>query len=235
MKHSFKRYFFTGLVVLLPLLITFGIISYLVNLLAAPFANILNQILHLSFHKLDFSFFYLSNETLIFYLSKILAILFLFTIIITLGFLARTYLLNKIVLLFDALFNRIPFLNKIYQAAQQVVKTFLTDKRKVFKDVVMVPYPDPHNSCLGFVVGAAIASCEKAIGKELISVLIPTCPVPLTGFIIMISSKDLIFLDIKMEEAIKYIISCGILANTQPIPILPESAKKKLLSFKRSS
>jgi uncharacterized membrane protein len=219
-KLRVKKLFFTGLVIALPLVITFGAMIYLINLFTAPFVQLLRRLLFFFFKDLDLSFFYLTHQQILLIISKILAVLLLFALISFLGFLGQRFL-GKILKFLDALFHRIPLVNKIYTAIQQVVSTLFSQDRKIYRQVVIVPFPDPHNSCLGIVVGEALKACESAAKTELVSVLIPTCPVPLTGFIVMIPPKDLILIDMSIEEALKYILSCGILSSGQPFPIIP--------------
>lgn len=210
-----KKYFFTGLAIALPLVITLGIVIYLINLLTAPFVQLLSRTLLFFFHNLDLN----AHPQVLFLISKILATLLLFSLITLLGMIGQTFF-SKILQFFDKLFQRIPIVNKIYIAIQQVVSTLFSQDRTIYRHVVLVPYPDPHNSCLGIVVGEALKVCEKAMQTDLVSVLIPTCPVPLSGFIIMAKPSDLILIDMSIEEALKYIISCGILSSRQPLPLI---------------
>lgn len=229
-KFRLKKYFFTGLVIALPLVITFGIMIYLINLFTAPFVQILGHFMSYFFKNLDLSVFYLTHQQVLLLISKIFAVFLLFSLITFLGFLGQTFL-GKIFKFFDALFQRIPVVNKIYIAIQQCVSALFSQNRKIYRQVVLVPFPDPHNSCLGIVVGEALQVCEKATQTDLISVLVPTCPIPLSGFIIMIRPKDLITIDISIEDALKYIISCGILSSKQPLPIVPN---EKFIKTKRA-
>jgi uncharacterized membrane protein len=217
-KSTLKQNFFTGLAIALPLLITFGIVIYLINLLTDPFVQVLSRFLLYFFKELDLSVFFLTHRQVLVLISKFLAILVLFSIITFLGVLGQTFL-NQILVFFDALFRRIPIVNKIYNAIQQVVSSFFSHSKKIDRQVVMVPFPDPHNSCLGIMIGNALKVCEEATRTDLVSVLIPTCPIPLTGFIVMVKPQDLILIDMSIEDAIKYILSCGILSS--PLPIVP--------------
>jgi len=99
----------------------------------------------------------------------------------------------------------------VYKTTQDIVKTlFVTDKDS-FKYVVMAPFPYKGLYSIGLVSRKAPDTCSNAINKELISVFVPTTPNPTTGFLLLFNKDDLIYLDMKTEEAVKYIVSCGVI------------------------
>ncbi len=75
----------------------------------------------------------------------------------------------------------------------------------------MVPFPKPGNYMIGLIAREAPEACSEKMNEELISVLIPTTPNPTTGFLVMYKKEELIFLDMKPEDAIKFIVSCGVI------------------------
>ena len=80
----------------------------------------------------------------------------------------------------------------------------------------MAPFPTESTYSLGLVSRESPKTCEEAKGSELISVFVPTTPNPTTGFLLMYKKEDLIFIDMKTEDAIKYIVSCGVIVPETP-------------------
>ena len=115
----------------------------------------------------------------------------------------------------DKILNKIPLINKVYKTTQDIVKTlFITDKNS-FKQVVMVPFPYKGTYSIGLVSRDSPETARQSVNKDLVSVFVPTTPNPTTGFLLLFKREDLILLDMKTEDAVKYIVSCGV--------ILPEN------------
>ncbi len=100
---------------------------------------------------------------------------------------------------------------------QDIIRTLFAKDKSAFQQVVMIPFPSPGIYVLGFATQEAPATCSEKVGKELISVLIPTTPNPTSGFLLMFPKEDLIYVDMKPEEAIKFIISCGVIVPEIPL------------------
>jgi len=210
-----KKYFFTGLVTLLPLTITIAVTVFLVNFLTKPFIGLVSHFLSLT--KLQsYQFYFLTPEQLIRYGSKFLILVGLFLFTILLGVIARWVIFKFLFGISDKILHRIPLVNKVYKTTQDIIKNLFSSDKNSFKQVVMVPFPFEKSYSIGLVARESPHSCEKALNSELVSVFVPTTPNPTTGFILMFKKEDLIFLDIKTEDAIKYIVSCGV--------IVPEKA-----------
>jgi len=202
-----KKYFITGLVILLPLTLTIFIVTFVVNFLTKPFMGFVVEILsktkiHLHPHLLKYG-------------SQILILIGLFICTVLLGIFARWFIFKALIKTSDKILHKIPLVNKVYKTTQDIVKTiFVTDKES-FKQVVMAPFPHAGLYCIGFVTRKSPDTCCKAVNKDLISVFIPTTPNPTTGFLILYKKEDLIFLKMKTEDAVKYIVSCGVIVPQQ--------------------
>ncbi|NGX35375.1 MAG: hypothetical protein K1000chlam1_00198, partial [Candidatus Anoxychlamydiales bacterium] len=117
----------------------------------------------------------------------------------------------------DKVLHKIPLVNKVYKTTQEIVKTlFITDKDS-FKQVVMAPFPYKGLYSLGLVSRPSPETCSNAVNEELISVFVPTTPNPTTGFLLLFKKDDLIYLDMKTEDAIKYIVSCGVIVPPKKV------------------
>ena len=123
-----KKYFITGLAILLPLTVTVAIIIFLVNFLTKPFMGLVTKFLYHTKIK-DVSFLFFTSEQVIQYGSKILIIIGLLLITLFLGYIARWFFIKSLISLSDKILHRIPIINKVYKTTQEIIKTlFITDK-----------------------------------------------------------------------------------------------------------
>jgi uncharacterized membrane protein len=197
-----KKYLITGLAILLPLAITIAFLFFLINFLTEPFTGAVSGLLDKwNFIQQDFAF--LSREQIIRYISKLLTLAVLFIVTLGLGMIARWLFIRQILQLSDNLFQRIPLVNTLYRATRDISKALLTPGNTTFKKVVLAPFPNKDSYVLGIVAGPAPTP------EDFLTVLVLTTPNPTTGFLLMFKQKDLLFIDMKSEDAVKYIISCG--------------------------
>lgn len=203
-----KKYFLTGLVILLPIAITIAVVSSIINFFTGPFVKIVSSFLQ-SINFADHGFLFLSHEQVVLYLSKLLILVCLFFLIIGLGMLTRWYVIRGALNIGDRMLHRIPVVRTVYKTTKEIIKTLFNKDATAFKQVVLVPFPRKDMFALGLISGGAPNICSSTYGSNLVSVLVPTTPNPTSGFLLMFQQEDLIYLDMKPEEAIKYIISCG--------------------------
>ncbi|MBS0622496.1 MAG: DUF502 domain-containing protein [Verrucomicrobia bacterium] len=206
-----KRHFITGMAILLPLMLTIGIAVFLVNLLTQPFLGMIDWLLHSQEWArplYDQPGMYRTLRLI----SQILVLVFLFFAAVLLGIFARWFLIKWLLSLSDRLLHRIPVINKVYKTTQEIIKTLFVSKAGSFKTVVMVPFPRIGIYSIGLVVGDAPPTCKNAVNQsDLISVFLPTTPNPTSGYILMFPRADCLFIDMKVEEAVKFVISCGVI------------------------
>jgi uncharacterized membrane protein len=158
------------------------------------------------------------SQTTIFWLSQIIIVLGIFLFLLILGFVARYFFFKSLLHFGDLLLHKIPIVNKLYRSFQEIIQSLFISDKDTFKQVVLVPFPTDESYCLGLISRSAPLVCQEYQGEDLVSVLIPSTPNPSNGFLLMFQRKDLLYLDMTTDEALKYIISCGV--------ILPEGAKK---------
>lgn len=204
-----KKYFITGLVILLPLALTIAIVVFLFNFLTEPFAGIITAIFS-HYHLFQNGIFFLSAVQVQQYISQFIALLFLFSFTVFLGFLARWFFIHYLVNIWEKLFHRIPLINTVYKTCNDVIKTIFTSKTKSFKQVVMVRFPNPETYSIGLVTRENLPSFNNP-NEKLVAVFVPTTPNPTSGFLVIYSASELIYLDMKVEDAFKYVISCGVI------------------------
>lgn len=209
MTKLFKKYFATGLIILLPIAVTIVLVTFVINFITHPFVGLFEGFF-------EGSSFYIKYKSFVHFGMQLffLAALIFFTL--ALGMMARAVFFRTLLNLYDYVFHRIPVIKTIYKATQQVLQTVLGGSSKSFKQVVMVPFPTHGAYCIGLLSSLAPNHCERAIGANLISVFVPTTPNPTSGYLIMYREEEVIYIDMSVEEAFKYIISCGVINSNGP-------------------
>lgn len=205
-----KKYFITGLVILLPLTLTIAVVAFVFNLLTGPFVGITKQILS-HFDLLEYDLWLLSADQIQEYASKLLIAgsFFLFTLL--LGALARMFFFSYLIKTWDFVLHRIPFVSSVYKTSQEVIKTIFNTDTRSFKQVVIAPFPTKETQALGFITRENMPSFTDTSEESLVGVFVPTTPNPTSGFLITYRKQDLIYLDMKVEDAFKFIVSCGVI------------------------
>jgi len=193
-KKSFglklRNYFFTGVVVLIPIGFTLYLTKILISLSSKLIPSEINPntYLHFSIPGLE---------------------IFLTVVFITIvGGLSLSFLGKKFLQLVDDLFKRIPILRTIYSAIGQMTESFAQKKNKK-KSVVLIEYPRKGTWAVGFATKDNKGEISKKTNKDLVNVFVPTTPNPTSGFLLMFPKEDVIYLDISFEEASKFIVSAG--------------------------
>ena len=185
-----RNYFFTGVVVLIPIGFTLYLTKFLISVSTKLIPEKLNP-----------------NTYLHFAIPGLEIILTIFFITIV-GGLSLSFLGKKFLQLVDDMFRRIPILRTIYSAILQMTETF-SQKDNNKKSVVLVEYPKKGSWAVGFATMDNKTEMSTKTNEELVNVFIPTTPNPTSGFLIMFPKKDLIFLNMTFEEASKFIVSAG--------------------------
>lgn len=204
-----KAYFITGLVILLPLALTLAIVLFLFNSLTEPFVGIVKSILG-HYNLLDSGFLFLSAAQVQKLFSQLIILVLLFFFTVSLGVIARWFFFHYIVRFWERILAKIPFIRGVYKTCQEIIHTLFASSSNSFKQVVMVPFPSQESFAIGFLTNENLSSLND---KEaaLVAVFVPTTPNPTSGFLMMFKEADIIYLDMKVEDALKYVISCGVL------------------------
>ena len=184
-----RRHFLAGLLVLAPTVIT----GWLVWKIFITVDNFIDPI-QKKFPILDFPG---------------LGFAVVLVLIFVAGFLATNLFGRMLIKGGDMVMNRLPLVRKIYVASKELSEVFLTDKKKVFKRVVLVRFPHRDSYALGFVMSQGIEKFDRAVGEELVNVLVPSTPNPATGFLVLVPKREAVSVDISVEDALKLVISGG--------------------------
>lgn len=125
---------------------------------------------------------------------------------ITAGFLGRLWIRTT-----EHILARMPVVRGVYSAIKQIFETIFRQQSQAFREVVLLQYPRSGIWTLGFISGVTKGEVPRVINEELVNVFIPTTPNPTSGFLLFVPRKDVIVLDMTVEEGIKMVVSGGIL------------------------
>tara|TARA_B100000787_G_scaffold82420_1_gene60711 strand:- start:542 stop:1156 length:615 start_codon:yes stop_codon:yes gene_type:complete len=185
-----RNYFFTGVIVLIPIGFTLYLSKFLINFSTKLVPSGLNPNTYLPYAIPG--------------IEIILTIIFI-TIV---GGLSLSFLGKKFLQIIDDLFKRIPILRTIYSAIGQMTESFRNqDGNK--KSVVLLEYPRKGSWAVGFATKENAGEIKSKTNQNLVNVFVPTTPNPTSGFLLMIPKEDLIYLEMSFEEASKFIVSAG--------------------------
>ena len=203
-----KRYFITGLLIWVPLVITGWVLSLIVSTLDQSL-----RLLPESVHP----------EKLVgFAIPGAGAVLTLLMILVT-GLLAANFIGQKLVVWWEKLLARIPVVNSVYNSVKQVSDTLFSPNGNAFRKALLVRYPHQDSWTIAFLTGQPGGDVRNHLQGEYVSVYVPTTPNPTSGFFLMMAAKDVVELDMTVDEALKYIISMGVVAPPPPHRTLPNT------------
>ena len=199
-----------GLALALPLIITFWILSFVYDLLHAWSKPVLGQAVNLVNEFSDEPILNIEDPKLE-SLTNFIGFLFSVLAILGLGFMATNVIGVHVVTAVDKLLLRIPLVAVIYRPLKQVIDAFrsLGGTKQNFKRVVYIDYPVPGMRMIGFATGQY---CDPQTGKAMTCVLLPTAPSPMTGILLVVDSDKITDAPITIEEAMKMIISGGLVS-----------------------
>lgn len=200
-----KRYFITGLLIWVPLAITVWVLSLIIGAMDQSL-RLLPETIH-------------PHRLLGVNVPGIGAILTLMIIFLT-GLLAANFIGEKLVRWWERLLARIPVVNSVYHAVKQVSDTLLGPSGQAFRKAVLIQYPRHDMWTIAFLTGRPGGDVVNHLNGEHISVYVPTTPNPTSGFFIMLPRKDVFELDMTVDEALKYVISMGVVAPPSKLRVV---------------
>lgn len=189
--NRYRRYFLTGLVVVVPPVVSFYVL-YVVG-------EWLDQLLGGRFR----------GEWIRPGGIPGLGILSLLLIIMLVGMLASRTLGRRVVSWWELLLARIPILNRVYLGAKQISEALFHQESRVFRKVVLVEFPRTGCWVIAFKTERASSEIETKTGERLVSVFLPTTPNPTSGYLLLVPEDDVIALDMNVEQGLKMVISAG--------------------------
>ena len=207
-----KKYFITGLLIWLPLAITYMVISWIVGTLDAILLWLPEE--------------YQPSRYLGVHIPGVGVIASLLLVFFT-GLVAANVIGQKLVKLWEALLARIPVVKSIYYSVKQVSDTVFSSSGQAFRKALLVQYPREGVWTIAFLTGQPGGDAAEHLRGDYVSVYVPTTPNPTSGFFLMMRRSEVVELDMSVDDALKYIISMGVVAppmrRREPAPALPES------------
>ena len=193
-----RRLFFTGLAATIPIVITIyviiGLFYFVDGFLGKPLNRLLEEYIGYSIPGLGF----------------VIAILFIFLLGV-LVHLSRIKFFRWFFKWLEKLFFKIPLVDKIYFPIKTIADFLFFPAKKNFKTAVLIEYPRKGIHSLGFLTNENSLDFKEKNAKKFYSVFIPSSPSPITGFTIIVEEKDITFLELSVEEAIKMVVSGGLI------------------------
>jgi len=209
MMARLRRYLFTGLLVWVPLAVTIFVFQLIIG-----YADNMLRLLPDAWQpKLLFGFNIPG-----------LGLIMVVVILVLTGFLASNYLGRFLLGIGNEVLEHIPVVRSVYSAVKQISDTMFTNKGRSFSKVVMIRYPQKDTWSLAFQTSESLGEVNMKMPGHMVSVFVPTTPNPTSGFLLMVSQEDMIELDMSVDDALKMIISLGVIVPPWPKPQDPEGA-----------
>ena len=197
MLAKIKNYFLTGVLVSAPVFITFWIVFSLVKF----FDQLITPLIP----------FYINPN---YYLPRDvpgLGLIILVALLVFIGFITASFFGSLILKKTESLISKIPFIKIFYKTIKQIIETIFKNNSQAFRDVVLLEYPRKGLWVLGFTTGEVKGAVGKKIKSPCINVFVPTTPNPTSGFLLMVPKSQLKYLNTKVDDAVKTIVSAGII------------------------
>lgn len=192
-----RKYFITGLLILVPLAITLWVLSLFVSTLDQSLMFVPN-----AWRPEAVFGFYVPG------LGTILTLLIIFLV----GVATHNIIGRQVVSVWESLLNRIPIVRSIYSSVKQVSDTLFSSSGNAFRKALLIEYPRKGAWTIGFLTGVPGGDVRTYLEGDYVSVYVPTTPNPTSGFFLMMPRSDTIELDMSVDEALKYIVSMGVVA-----------------------
>jgi uncharacterized membrane protein len=186
---SLRKYFLTGLFVILPVIITLELLWWGFRKTDAILGNFISRYLPIPG----------------------LGLVTLLLLILLVGIAAQNYLGKKLIALSERILKKIPILNGIYGVTKQFTESLTQTNPNAFRQVVMIEYPRPGIYSPGFLTGEAPSEIARKAEVRLLSVFVPTTPNPTTGYLVFIPESQVTILDMSIEDGFKLMVSAGVI------------------------
>ncbi len=190
-RDLIRRWFFAGLLVWIPIGCTLLVIRFVISLLDVT------QLLPESVRPGIPAF-----------IGAIVGL----ALVIGTGALAANYLGRQALSWAESLLQHIPLVRSLYGSTKKLAENLFSESSSSFRRVVLIQWPHPGMWSIGFQAGEPIGEILEKTGRDVIPVFVPTTPNPTAGFIMCVPREDVIFLDMSIEEGMRYIISLGVVA-----------------------
>jgi len=190
-----KKYLITGLLVWAPLVVTLWVLSVLVDTLDQTLL-----LLPSAWHPRSWLGFNIPG----------LGVLLTFAVVLLTGMFTANIIGQRLVRFGESILARIPVVKSLYSSVKQVSDTLFSSSGQAFRKALLVQYPRQGSWTVAFLTGQPGGAVAAHLGGDFVSVYVPTTPNPTSGFFLMMPRSEVIELDMSVDEALKYIISMGV-------------------------
>jgi uncharacterized membrane protein len=192
-----RKYFVTGLLILVPLVITVWVLKTIIGALDQSLLLLPEQ--------------WRPEAVFGFHIPGIGTVLTLLIVLLT-GVATRNFIGKQVVYLWESMLVRIPIVKSIYSSVKQVSDTLFSSSGNAFRKALLVQYPHQGSWTIAFLTGVPGGDVANHLVGDYVSVYVPTTPNPTSGFFLMMRRADTVELDMTVDEALKYIVSMGVVA-----------------------
>jgi len=196
-----KKYFITGLLIWIPLAITIWVLKLVVDVLDQSLLLLPAQ---------------LRTENWLGFHVPGLGVILTLVIVLASGVFATNFFGARLVRVWHDILHRIPVVNSIYSSVKQISDTLFSSSGQAFRKALLVQWPREGMWTIGFLTGTPGGDVTRHIPADFVSVYVPTTPNPTGGYLIIVARKDVVELDMTVDEALKYIISMGVVPPSAP-------------------
>jgi uncharacterized membrane protein len=201
-----KKYFVTGLLIWVPLVITLWVLNFIFSTMDEMMPARVTNAWHGLFGGVHIPGF---------------GLLIAAAVVFVTGLLTANFIGSAVVRFWEAILARIPIVRGIYSSVKQVSDTVLSPNGQAFRKAVLVQFPREGIWTIAFLTGAPGAGVAEHLPADCVSVYVPTTPNPTGGYFIMLPKKDVVELAMSVDEALKHIVSMGVVSPT------PSASSKK--------
>lgn len=219
MMTRLRRYFVAGLLVWLPLVATYLVLSFSIRLIDRSLL-----LLPPKFRP----------ENLIGFEIPGLGVILTFLLLLLTGLVVANFFGRRLVSAWESLLSRIPLVRTVYSAVKQITASLFADASQSFREVVLVEYPRRGLWALAFVTGETPKKFKQVAQQDLINIYVPTTPNPTSGVYIMVPESDVKRLDVPVEVGLKMILSAGVV-NPLDDPIEADKIKAEINAEKKQA
>ncbi len=198
---ALRKWLFAGLLVVLPLAITVWVLQWILGTLDQTLL-----ILPAAWHPDRLFGFHIPG----------FGVLLAVSILLLVGAITSNFIGRRLVTWGDSLLNRIPVVRSIYSGVKQVSDTLFSESGNAFRTAVLVQWPREGVWTIGFVTGAPGGDVPNHLPGDYLSVYVPTTPNPTGGYFVMLPKSECIELRMSVDEALRYVISMGVVVPTTP-------------------
>ncbi|ADL12163.1 DUF502 domain-containing protein [Acetohalobium arabaticum] len=189
MLKNLRNYLITGLIILLPLVVTIYIVTVIFSAVDGFLRPVIELVIGRSVYGLGF--------------------ILTLAVILGVGIIGTNVLGKRLIEVGEKFLTKIPLVKNIYVTVQQIINALFLKNKTAFRKVVVIEYPRKGLYQLGFLTSDGVGEVQQKTDAEVVNVFVPTTPNPTSGKLVLVPHKEITYLDMTVEEGLKFIISGG--------------------------